>query len=295
MKQYHRMEDSPQILFRKHRTLALDVAAEQGEFQFFCEFLAPSFSHFTEARGFHHPDPSFSRLFLIEKGSAEISMDHRRCRLEEGDIALLPAEHPFRADYRKGLICKGFHLHFHDGLGFSIGREVDGVQKIHRPALTEALLSLIRSGPECAVHSQVASIALLLLAPFLSTAAERLALPPFYRKLATEMAEVPPARLRLEPLARKYCISRSALGKGFRRAFGCSFKQYQQNLLLMKARKLLLDESLSISQIAEELGFRQILYFFEFFHRASGITPMEFRKRSPEGEMIRQKHAGRSR
>ena len=63
----------------------------------------------------------------------------------------------------------------------------------------------------------------------------------------------------------------------------------------MKARKLLLDESLSISQIAEELGFRQILYFFEFFHRASGITPMEFRKRSPEGEMIRQKHAGRSR
>ena len=51
----------------------------------------------------------------------------------------------------------------------------------------------------------------------------------------------------------------------------------------MKARKLLMDDSLSISQIAGELGFRQILYFFEFFRRASGITPMEFRKQRPEG------------
>ena len=69
MKQYHLMEDSPQILFRRHRSLALDVAAEQGEFRFFCEFLAPSFSRFSKARAFHHPDPAFSRLFLIEKGT----------------------------------------------------------------------------------------------------------------------------------------------------------------------------------------------------------------------------------
>ena len=283
MKQYHLMEDSPQILFRRHRSLALDVSTEQGEFRFFCEFLAPSFSRFSKARAFHHPDPAFSRLFLIEKGSAEISMDHRRFPLKEGDIALLPAEHPFHADYHRGLVCKAFHLHLHDELGFTIGKEVDGVQSVHRPPLTEALLSLIRSGPECAVHSQVASVVLLLLEPFFSTAAERLALPPFYRKLMTEMSELPPARLRLETLARKHCISRSALGKGFRRAFGCSFKQYQQNLLLMKARKLLMDDSLSISQIAGELGFRQILYFFEFFRRASGITPMEVRKQRPEG------------
>ena len=65
MKQYRLMEDSPQILFRKHRTLALDVAAGQGEFRFFCEFLSPSFSHFSFSLSFHHPDPSVSRLFLI--------------------------------------------------------------------------------------------------------------------------------------------------------------------------------------------------------------------------------------
>ena len=32
--------------------------------------------------------------------------------------------------------------------------------------------------------------------------------------------------------------------------------------------------------MANELGFEQVFYFFEFFRRASGLTPMEFRKRS---------------
>ena len=91
MKQYHLVDDSPQILFRKHYTLTLDVATEKGEFQFFCDFLSPSFSTFPEARGYHHPDPSFSRLFLIEEGCAEIAMDSRRHRLEEvGSLSSRP-------------------------------------------------------------------------------------------------------------------------------------------------------------------------------------------------------------
>lgn len=284
MKHYHLMDDSPQILFRKHHSLSLDVATEKGEFQFFCDFLSPSFSTFPEARGYHHPDPSFSRLFLIEKGCAEIAMDSRRHRLEEGEIALLPAGHPFHADYHRGLICKAFHLHFRDGLGFTIGKEVDGLRKIRHPELFSSLLSLIRTGSEAALHAQIVSVALLLLEPFLPAAAERLKVPPFYRRLIAELSGCPPARLRLETLAKEYRISRSALGKGFRRWFGCSFKQYQQNLLLIRARKLLLNRELTISQIAEELGFRQILYFFEFFRRSSGMTPMEFRKQRPEAE-----------
>ena len=75
-------------------------------------------------------------------------------------------------------------------------------------------------------------------------------------------------------------LTRSALGKGFRRHFGLAFKEYQKTLLLTKSRRLLLNRELSISQAANELGFEQVFYFFEFFRRASGLTPMEFRRRS---------------
>lgn len=280
MTQYRLIDDSPQVLCRKYPALSLDVSTEKGHFQFYCEFITPSYSTFKCDASFYHPDPPFSRLFIIEEGSALITMDGRRHRLRKGDIALLPAGHRFYADYRKGLICKGVHLHLHDGLGFVLGQELDGLQKIDRPELFSALITAIHTAPECAAHSLMASAVLLLIEPAFPSAAERLAVPQFYRDLIAKLDASPPARLRLEKIAAENGISRSALGKGFRRHFGLSFKAYQKNLLLTKARKLLLNEELSISQAADELGFEQVFYFFEFFRRASGITPMEFRRQN---------------
>lgn len=280
MKQYYLKDDSPQILYRRHRTLSLDISTEKGEFQFNCEFITPSYSTFQKAASFYHPDPPFSRLFVIEEGRAKITMDGRSHILQKGDIALLPAGHPFYADYRKGLVCKAVHLHLHDGLGFVLGQELCGMRKIRKPELFAALLSAIHTEPECVAHSLMVSAVLLLIEPVFPAAAERLTVPPFYRELISRLDSRPPARLRLEEIARDSGLSRSALGKGFRRHFGLSFKAYQKNLLLTKARKLLLNTELSISQIADELGFNQVFYFFEFFRRGSGITPLEFRRQN---------------
>lgn len=280
MTQYYRMNDTLQLLARTCPVLSLDITTGKGGFQLFCEFLAPSNSTFQKASGFYHPNPPFSRLFIIEHGSAEILMDGRRNILEKGDIALLPAGHPFFADYQAGLVCKAMHLHLHDGLGFVLGPRLDGLRKNRPPELFAALIAAIRTGPEYVLHPLLVSALSPLIEPEFDSAAERLAVPAFYRKLLHELNSLPPAQLRLENLARESGISRSALGKGFRRHFGVSFKTYQKNLLLTKARKLLLYHELTVSQVADELGFNQLFYFFEFFRKASGMTPTEFRKQN---------------
>ncbi len=47
--------------------------------------------------------------------------------------------------------------------------------------------------------------------------------------------------------------------------------------VLEKARQ---DDVSDPESLELELGFEQVFYFFEFFRRASGLTPMEFRRRS---------------
>ena len=51
----------------------------------------------------------------------------------------------------------------------------------------------------------------------------------------------------------------------------------QENIQLEKARQ---DDVSDPESLELELGFEQVFYFFEFFRRASGLTPMEFRRRS---------------
>lgn len=274
------MDESPQILYRNYRNLKLDIATENGNFEFNCEFVCPSHSSFGKTEEYYHPDPPVSRLFVIEDGCAEITMGGVCTKLEKGDIAFLPAGHPFQAVYHSGLICKAEHVHLHDGLGFALGPELPGLQKIQRPELFAALIAAFHHEAEFAVHPLAVSAILLLTEPLFQRAAERLSVPPFYRKLMTELNSRPPATLRLNELAREFGFTRSALGKGFQRHFGLSFKEYQKTVLLNQSRRLLLNRELSISQVAIELGFEQVFYFFEFFRRAAGLTPMEFRKRS---------------
>lgn len=48
---------------------------------------------------------------------------------------------------------------------------------------------------------------------------------------------------------------------------------------LQKAKDLLTNSSLSISQIALEVGFKDLAHFSHCFHEYFGINPKEFRKR----------------
>ncbi|MDL2222264.1 AraC family transcriptional regulator [Parabacteroides sp. OttesenSCG-928-N08] len=86
-----------------------------------------------------------------------------------------------------------------------------------------------------------------------------------------------------DPLPPEEIAAQLGLGYSwFRRQFkeytGVSPVQYQLQLRLLRAKELLTDSSLNISEIAYMLRFENAGQFSTFFKGKEGMTPSEFRK-----------------
>ncbi len=81
-----------------------------------------------------------------------------------------------------------------------------------------------------------------------------------------------------DSVSRHFSISRSKLNKDFYNELSISFHDILTEMKISKACYLLENNSISISEISDELGFKDETYFFTFFKRNTGMTPSQFRK-----------------
>ncbi|WP_417169436.1 helix-turn-helix domain-containing protein [Victivallis sp.] len=80
-------------------------------------------------------------------------------------------------------------------------------------------------------------------------------------------------------LAKLCGMSRSMFFLHFRRQFGCTPMEYRNNLLISRAKKLLVSSPLQIQEIAGILHFKDCYYFSRFFRSQTGQTPSAYRNR----------------
>jgi len=73
-------------------------------------------------------------------------------------------------------------------------------------------------------------------------------------------------------------MSESSLLRAFKQATGRSPSEYLLNLRLRRARQLLSQTDLNITEIAFEVGFQDSNYFARQFRRSEGTSPREYRK-----------------
>lgn len=79
--------------------------------------------------------------------------------------------------------------------------------------------------------------------------------------------------------ADKICLSPNYFGDLIRRETGCTAQEHIQNKITSMANDLLLDQSLSVTQVAERLGFNYSQHFNRFFKKQTGLTPTEYRNK----------------
>ncbi len=79
-------------------------------------------------------------------------------------------------------------------------------------------------------------------------------------------------------LAASCGLSQNYFIRLFKEIIGMSPQQYRTQILINRACILLQDPSLSVKQIAFELGFDDPLYFSRVFRLEKGISPREYRK-----------------
>lgn len=80
-------------------------------------------------------------------------------------------------------------------------------------------------------------------------------------------------------IAEAFYLSPNYLSKLFRKETGASLSEYIQSERMSLAKQLLLQDQLSISQIAAETGYPSFAHFSKQFKKFVGMTPNEYRKK----------------
>ncbi|MBR4061323.1 MAG: PocR ligand-binding domain-containing protein [Lachnospiraceae bacterium] len=84
--------------------------------------------------------------------------------------------------------------------------------------------------------------------------------------------------LSIPELCRQFNIGRSTLYEIAKNNFGCSINEYIQNYRNECAKELLQNKGISISQVADRVGFKDVNYFIRFFKKKNGCTPKAYQK-----------------
>lgn len=87
-------------------------------------------------------------------------------------------------------------------------------------------------------------------------------------------------RLSINQISRESDTSPTRAKELFREAFGCGIMTYFNQLKIWQAKRLLDDRSLTVEQIANELGFSSPSYFTRAFVRHTGQSPKAYRNRN---------------
>ncbi len=98
------------------------------------------------------------------------------------------------------------------------------------------------------------------------------------REIISYMDENITRPLLIKDIAAAFSMSESALKKLFFYEARCGVLECFNNRKLKKAKQLIREGELSMTEIAETVGFNSIHYFSKYFKRKLGVSPTEYKR-----------------
>ncbi len=84
-------------------------------------------------------------------------------------------------------------------------------------------------------------------------------------------------RVRLEKVADKACTSKYHFSRLFKESAGCTFQEYIVRLRMGKAKMLLKNSKLSVTEVAFSVGYPDLTNFERIFKKTIGCSPRQYR------------------
>lgn len=85
-------------------------------------------------------------------------------------------------------------------------------------------------------------------------------------------------RLTLTDLCKEFLMGKSQISKIFKEKCGISPMAYYSNIKMKEARRLIREENLSVTEIAESLGYNDIYAFSRAFKNQNGFSPTAYKE-----------------
>lgn len=246
----------------------------------------------------------FARIYMVENGSAKVVMPNGSHRIEPGYLYLIPAfvTHSYENDSNFTL----YYIHVYDEqnifdrLGFPFEVKMNELDEI----LIRRLLTinpgreLRRSDPEtydnlptliqnivrndqlhlCAIV-ETKGILLQLFSRFLEKATlKQETTDNRIVKVVRYIRENINRNIGINELAELCYLTKDHFIRLFKKEMRCTPLQYINQKKIEKAQLMLIISDKSIKDIAYELSFDNISYFYRLFRRLTGIPPSRYKK-----------------
>lgn len=239
-----------------------------------------------------HSNKSFQTLFII-KGAAIFQEEKSPAKTyPPGTLIVLPPDIPYRWNMKEKVLM--FQIS-HESFSFKDHKELASLFGYGTRHLTAVELGLEkaasfrkRTDEITGKASRFADVALSIHVLELFSCALSCCNPkenssrnhPAMEKAFSYIKANLDKEIPLTELARHSGLGVSRLSQLFRESLGISPMQYTAKAKSEKATELLLTTNLSITEIAEQMGFASINYFSRFFRKQTGHSPQETRNRN---------------
>ena len=97
-------------------------------------------------------------------------------------------------------------------------------------------------------------------------------------QIACYIAENCCSPLSLNSIAEQFYMNKCYLSRIFKEITGFTVNGYLHARRIQKARSLLIQNSMNISEVAEAAGYENLTYFERVFKKHTGMSPLEYRK-----------------
>lgn len=224
---------------------------------------------------------AFWQMELVTEGKLVVRTDQRSHRLSSGEAVLVPPRtmHQFVYDDPRA-----------EWMSFSFGVEgrieADGLHRLSRcpflSGVTRTISSLIPDAnfPDdhvrTAIAAQLVSVLSYVYAPTREDDGNRFN--PLVQNVLAFVRSRNGRNTSVQEVADHLGYTANHVSAQFRSLVGESLKHFLDRQRAQKARSLLLYTNLSVTQIAETLGFNDIFSFSRHFRRMTGRSPRRFRR-----------------
>lgn len=232
-------------------------------------------------------------VMLVLEGSAKVYVDTHSFDIEKGDIVFLSPyilhryTIPAHSDFKHYCLCFGTDLIFDKDLQSGLDRKTVHGASIIKSAESYAgyIEAAFQADAEKAPGWELRVIGNLSLffaalteAGHLSAAATPSASPVYYQ-MFDFIANHFGSNITSAQAAKALHMNHSYFCRVFRKNSGYCFENYLCMYRLERAKSLLKNTQMSVSEIALEVGFNSFSYFSKVFKKYNFMTPSQYRKR----------------
>ena len=223
----------------------------------------------------------YSRLYFIKDGAGKLALRGREIPLLRGHVYFIPAELEFSYSCER-LEKLFFHFSLLNFERYDITAGLDSIYEMEYSGEAYEALGQAVSSDNCFDYLRMQSVLLSVLLGFKS----RFSLPDKKIKRYSPLVEAiigyvkgdPKITVRTKDISDAFFVSESKIRNDFLRETGIPLGRYVDDMVFMKAKEMLADKSLSLSEISGSLGFCDQFYFSRRFKEKLSMTPTEFRK-----------------